>query len=228
MAAIKGSKFASSSGDEPGSLGGIKSSTFKQASTWLLYSFDVKLDGANACRFSDKKFQNNENTVDAAGVIPLVVFIALAEVKMACGELGQYGPQKKVRKAGKRSRDHIPSKQALKERAKKLKGKGKRKVRLNACENKAIVDNALTIVTPTKAHQRGSRSYGQTRARASADADNLQQAANDDLDQMMTDADGIKKSDKNCQDAYAKSAETIKAITNDDYDKWLMDIIAKC
>jgi uncharacterized Zn-binding protein involved in type VI secretion len=70
MAAIKGSKFAMSSGDEPGTVGGVKSNTFKQASTWLLYSFDVKLDGSNACRFSDKKFQNNENTVDAGGRSP--------------------------------------------------------------------------------------------------------------------------------------------------------------
>src|SRR5262245_10406754 len=53
MAAIKGSKFSMSSGDEPGTAGGgVKSNTFKQASTWLLYSFDVKLDGQNACRFS--------------------------------------------------------------------------------------------------------------------------------------------------------------------------------
>ena len=38
-------------------------------STWILYSFDVKMDGKNACRLTDKKFQNHENTVDLAGTI---------------------------------------------------------------------------------------------------------------------------------------------------------------
>jgi hypothetical protein len=226
MAAIKGSKFATSSGDEPGSVGGVKSNTFKQASTWILYSFDVKLEGKNACRFSDKKFQNNENTVDATGVLPIVVNVALIEVKMECGELGQYKEQKKVRKGGKRARDHIPSKQALKERAKKLKGGGKKKVRLNKCEVKMIDDHALTIVTPTAAHQR-TRTYGQSRSLASADADDLAGAANNDL-KRMEGPDGVKKSDKNCEKAYADSAEKIRAITNDDYDKWLTSIIQKC
>ena len=101
MAAIKGSKFSISTGDEPGTVGGVKSNTFKQASTWITYSFDVKLDGANACRFSDKKFQNNENTVDAAGVIPLVVAVLVDDVKMKCGEVNQYGEQKKVSGQGK-------------------------------------------------------------------------------------------------------------------------------
>jgi hypothetical protein len=38
-------------------------------STWILYSFDVKIDGKNACRLTDKKFQNHENTVDLAGAL---------------------------------------------------------------------------------------------------------------------------------------------------------------
>ena len=113
MAAVKGSKFSMSSGDEPGTVGGIKSNTFKQASTWILYSFDVKLDGSNACRFSDKKFQNNENTIDAMGVIPLVVSVELDEVEMKCGELNQYGEQQKVSGGGKSDRDHVPAKASL-------------------------------------------------------------------------------------------------------------------
>lgn len=69
MIAVKGSKFSLSNGDQPGTLGGIKSSTFMKESTWILYSFDVKMNGKNACRLTDKKFQNHENTVDLAGVI---------------------------------------------------------------------------------------------------------------------------------------------------------------
>ncbi len=69
MIANKGSEFSLSNGDNPGVAGGVKSSTFMKESTWLLYSFDVKMDGKNACRFMDKKFQNHENTVDMAGVL---------------------------------------------------------------------------------------------------------------------------------------------------------------
>lgn len=69
MIAIKGSEFSLSNGDNAGVAGGVKSSTFMKESTWILYSFDVKMDGQNACRFMDKKFQNHENTADLAGVL---------------------------------------------------------------------------------------------------------------------------------------------------------------
>jgi hypothetical protein len=67
MIAIKGSEFSMSNGDNAGVAGGVVSSTFMKESTWILYSFDVKMDGQNACRFMDKKFQNHQNTVDLAG-----------------------------------------------------------------------------------------------------------------------------------------------------------------
>jgi hypothetical protein len=69
MCANKGSEFSMSNGDEPGVTGGVKSSTFIKESTWILYSFDVKLEGKGACRLTDKKFQNHQNTVDLAGTI---------------------------------------------------------------------------------------------------------------------------------------------------------------
>jgi hypothetical protein len=67
MIAVKGSQFSLSNGDNPGVAGGIKSSTFMKESTWILYSFDVKMDGKNACRLTDKKFHNHENTVNLGG-----------------------------------------------------------------------------------------------------------------------------------------------------------------
>jgi hypothetical protein len=73
MIAVKGSEFSMSNGDEPGTVGGVKSNTFIKESTWILYSFDVKMDGKNACRLSDKKFQNHENTVDLFGAIQVPV-----------------------------------------------------------------------------------------------------------------------------------------------------------
>src|SRR4051794_29865097 len=44
MVAIKGSEYSMSSGDEPGTAGGVTSSTFKKETEWITYSFDVKMD----------------------------------------------------------------------------------------------------------------------------------------------------------------------------------------
>lgn len=63
MAANKGSEYASSNGDEAGTAGGVKSSVNMKAAKWITYSMDVKMDGKNACRLSDKMSSNNENTV---------------------------------------------------------------------------------------------------------------------------------------------------------------------
>ncbi len=67
MIAVKGSQYSSSNGDEPGTAGGVKSSVNMKATDWITYSFDVKMDGKNACRHTDKKFHNNQNTVNLAG-----------------------------------------------------------------------------------------------------------------------------------------------------------------
>lgn len=63
MIANKGSKYSSSNGDEPGTAGGVKSSVNMKAAKWILYSMDVKMEGKNACRLSDKMTSNDENTV---------------------------------------------------------------------------------------------------------------------------------------------------------------------
>lgn len=65
--AIKGSNFSRCSGDEAGTAGGVKSSTNMKESAWILYSFDVKLEGQNACRKSDKMMMNHENTLCMTG-----------------------------------------------------------------------------------------------------------------------------------------------------------------
>ncbi|MGJ3702999.1 PAAR-like domain-containing protein [Variovorax sp. AFSI2.2] len=67
MAANKGSKFAISNGDNAGVAGGVKSSTFMKEATWILYSFDVKMDGKNTARLSDKMFHNSENAANLGG-----------------------------------------------------------------------------------------------------------------------------------------------------------------
>jgi hypothetical protein len=67
MAANKGSELFKSTGDEPGSVGGVTSNTFIKEATWILYSFDVMLEGKNACRLTDKLFMNHGNTVCLGG-----------------------------------------------------------------------------------------------------------------------------------------------------------------
>lgn len=69
MCAIYGSEFMKSTGDEPGVVGGVASSTFIKEASWILYSFDVKLDGKGACRLTDKMFHNHQNTVNMGGVL---------------------------------------------------------------------------------------------------------------------------------------------------------------
>jgi hypothetical protein len=69
MIAVTGSHYSSSNGDEAGTAGGVKSNVNMKATDWITYSFDVKMDGQNACRHTDKKFHNNQNTVDLAGNI---------------------------------------------------------------------------------------------------------------------------------------------------------------
>ncbi|MFT5717653.1 MAG: putative Zn-binding protein involved in type VI secretion [Oleiphilaceae bacterium] len=61
MAMVKGAKYAQSMGDEPGSAGGVVSGCNKGEVEFMLYSFDVKLEGKNACRMGDMMFHNKKN-----------------------------------------------------------------------------------------------------------------------------------------------------------------------
>jgi hypothetical protein len=69
MAANKGSEFSKSIGDEPGTVGGIKSGINKAEATWLSYSMDVFLENKNACRYTDKMMMNHGNTVCMGGFL---------------------------------------------------------------------------------------------------------------------------------------------------------------
>ena len=68
-AAIKGSEYSTCSGDEAGTAGGVKSSTNMKEATWILYSFDVMLEGQNACRLSDKMMMNHGNSACLGGTL---------------------------------------------------------------------------------------------------------------------------------------------------------------
>ncbi len=61
MIMVKGAKYMMSTGDEPGSLGGVISNTFKHECEYLMYSFNVMLEGKNVCRMGDPLWHNKKN-----------------------------------------------------------------------------------------------------------------------------------------------------------------------
>jgi hypothetical protein len=124
MIAIKGSEFSLSNGDNAGVAGGVKSSTFMKESTWILYSFDVKMDGKNACRLTDKKFQNHENTADLAGVLQTPV-TALEKDMVAIA--------KKCHKQVEKANDKL---KAQRKKSKSCTSRGRKKHK--CCENELL------------------------------------------------------------------------------------------
>ncbi len=74
MAAIKGSEYATSIGDEPGVAGGVVSGVNLKEATWITYSSNVYMEGKNVCRLTDKMWMNHQNTVCMSGTLnpPLV------------------------------------------------------------------------------------------------------------------------------------------------------------
>ena len=61
MAMVNGSKYALSVGDEAGTACGVVSGCNKGEVEFMLYSFDVKFEGKNACRMGDMMFHNKKN-----------------------------------------------------------------------------------------------------------------------------------------------------------------------
>ncbi len=61
MPMVKGAKYARSSGDEPGTVGGVVSGVNMSECEFMVYSFDVKFEGKNVCRLGDALFHNKKN-----------------------------------------------------------------------------------------------------------------------------------------------------------------------
>lgn len=59
---IEGSNFSTSTGDEAGSIGGMISSCTKGKAEFILYSFDVKVEGKGVCRQLDLMLGNKGGT----------------------------------------------------------------------------------------------------------------------------------------------------------------------
>jgi hypothetical protein len=144
--------------------------------------------------------------------------------KLKCGEKGKYGDLKKKTGEGKFDRDHVPSKAALKERARALRGGQK----LCAKQQKAIDNAGLSIAIPKWAHQGYSPTYGSSNspARIKGDSKNLQKAAQRDTVAMKK---AMKKNgaSKECQKKYAEFAKEVDAKTPRQYDSALKTAMGK-
>jgi len=103
-AAVKGSQLSRCTGDEPGTVGGVKSGTQLKEATWLSYSFDVMMEGRNACRLSDKLLMNHGNTACLAGILQPAILLEHAEsavelqilCNMMCEEKGPGRKQDRI------------------------------------------------------------------------------------------------------------------------------------
>lgn len=73
--AVKDCSFSKSTGDEPGTVGGLASNVNRGKAKFVNYSFDVKLDGKNACRLGDPMTMNGNgpNTATPAEVQPSAI-----------------------------------------------------------------------------------------------------------------------------------------------------------
>ena len=61
MPMTKGAIYQMTTGDEAGSAGGVVCGKIKGEAEYMLYSFDVKFEGKNACRLGDALFHNKKN-----------------------------------------------------------------------------------------------------------------------------------------------------------------------
>lgn len=140
--------------------------------------------------------------------------------KMKCGEFGKYGDLKKKTGDGKLDRDHIPSKAALKARARKLNG-GRA---LNAKQERAIEGWGNAIAIPRQAHIDHSPTHGQTLAEAALDSKNLAGSARRDVEAMLKKIDEYD-ADGGCKKAYQRASRRILRMSNADFDAALKKII---
>jgi hypothetical protein len=71
----KDSNFARSTGDEPGTNGGILSGTVADKAEFISYSFDVKVEGKNVARAFDLMLHNSKNTPPSPVIQPPLVVV---------------------------------------------------------------------------------------------------------------------------------------------------------
>jgi hypothetical protein len=61
MPMVKGAQYSKSTGDEPGTVGGVVSGVNRNVCEFMNYSFDVFFEGKNVCRMGDPLYHNKKN-----------------------------------------------------------------------------------------------------------------------------------------------------------------------
>lgn len=148
--------------------------------------------------------------------------------KLACGKSGKHGEIKNLSADGKYHRDHIPSVQALLEKAQIMNGG----IKLTTAQKNAIKNWGQSVAIPRRAHEKVSPTYGgrntakdvNGKTLAQRDALNLEAAARRDIDVMTKEID---KYEKGCKSAYRKATKSIKKMKNKDYEDALEKILSE-
>jgi uncharacterized Zn-binding protein involved in type VI secretion len=86
---LQGSNFSTSTGDEPGALGGVASNCIKGKAEFINYSFDVTVEGKSVPRLGDPMMQNKRatfNTPPMPEVQPPMVVVPKMETTEASEE----------------------------------------------------------------------------------------------------------------------------------------------
>jgi len=120
-AAIDGSEFSTSIGDEAGAAGGVASGVNTKEATWLTSSPDVFMEGQAACRLTDKMLMNKENTMCAGEVQEPV---APAEEKKEEKEEEKKEESKALDKFDKKTKDLAKKSPELQKQLKELEKDG--------------------------------------------------------------------------------------------------------
>jgi len=222
MIAVKGSEYAMSSGDEAGTAGGVKSNSFKKETSWITYSFDVKLDGKNACRHTDKKFHNKKNTVNLSGNDEPG---KAKKPKLECGEVGTYGSLQKKQAAPEFERDHIPSVAALVERAEQIE-EGMNTNQVKCVKNK-VKRRGMAVAIPKRAHREFSPTCGGKNTKDQIEADGagkegMAKACDRDTSEMQRH---LNEENPECAEAYRNAANQIK---EHDHEGMVRKAIKEC
>ena len=222
--AIKGSYYMSI-GDmaSKGTGGGLLSATTHGKTEFVAPgSMNVKAEGKNIQLLGDAMTNNGSSKNTGAtlpGNLQPSAPPAVGAAELECGEVGTYGDQKKRTGKGKYHRDHIPSKAALKERARELNGGD-----ISSAQAKAIENLAVSVVIPASAHRKVSPTYGgRNKGKISGDAGGLQKAAQRDTEEMKKELD--EHADDECVKAYKEAADKIDKVTDAEYDQFLNNIL---
>lgn len=76
---LKDSTFSKSTGDEPGSAGGVVSGITKGEAIFINYSFDVKVEGKNVPRLGDMMITNKKNTPPMPEIQPPLIVVPVPD-----------------------------------------------------------------------------------------------------------------------------------------------------